>query len=182
MFATDYRTHIGYLKSNDHINNAAVNHYQSALAFAPTASTSPYVRIFDLDTDDMDRIVRRYGSVAQNLRLIKRPGINRWSGQERIWSEAALGEDADGHLLFIFVRSPFSMHDLNDILLSLPIRLVCAQHLEGGPEAQLYVHHGGIEYDFVGSYETGFREDDSNHYAWPIPNALAVVPRNAGED
>jgi hypothetical protein len=28
-----------------------------------------------------------------------------------------------------------------------------------------------------GSYETGFREDDSNAVAWPIPNVLGIKRR-----
>lgn len=72
------------------------------------------------------------------------------------WSEAALGEDSAGRILFIFSRAPFSMHDLNQELLASDIGLVAAQHLEGGPEAQLYVHAGGVEMDLYGSFETSF--------------------------
>ena len=177
MFATDYRTHVGYMRSNGHVNCATVNQYQSALAFEPTETGESHARIFDLDVVDIQTVIRGYRDIAQNLRLIKRPGINRWSAQDKMWSEAALGEDSSGRFLFIFVRSPFSMHDLNNILLSLPIDLVCAQHLEGGPEAQLYIRYGDTEYEFIGSYETGFGEGDGNHHAWPIPNALAIGPR-----
>jgi len=177
MFATDHRTHVGYMKSDGHLNCPTVNQYQSAVAFDPTDAGESPAGIFDLDVVDIHAVIRDYRSVAQNLRLIKKPGINRWSPQERMWSEAALGEDSAGRLLFIFVRSPFSMHDLSRILLSLPINLVCAQHLEGGPEAQLYIRYGETEYDFIGSYETGFWESDGNHHAWPIPNALAIGPR-----
>ena len=31
------------------------------------------------------------------------------------------------------------------VVLSLPIGLQCAQHLEGGPPASLYLHHNGVE-------------------------------------
>jgi len=177
MFAGDFRTHVGYMKSGDHVNNAKANHYQSAVAFGPIVADQPYLRVFDLDTVDLGTIKQKYGNIAQNLRLIKRPGINRWSAQSKIWSEAALGEDSAGRLLFIFTSSPFSMHDLNGILLSLPIDLVCAQHLEGGPEAQLYVRYGDTEYEFFGSYETGFRESAGNEHGWPIPNAIGIVRR-----
>ena len=54
------------------------------------------------------------------------------------------------------------MYDFNKILLDLPIRLVAAQHLEGGPEAQLYARYGDWTIDAVGSYETGFYESDAN--------------------
>ena len=69
------------------------------------------------------------------------------------------------------------MHNLNDILLSLPIDLICAQHLEGGPEAQLYVRSESTELQLVGSYESGFMDDNLNSRAWPIPNVLGIVKK-----
>jgi Phosphodiester glycosidase len=111
------------------------------------------------------------------LRLIKRPGSNQWGKQDRMWSEAALGEDDAGRILFIFSRTPFSMQDLNEELLAAGIGVVAAQHLEGGPEAQLYVRAGSFKLEQFGSYETLFRENDSNATPWPIPNILGVRPR-----
>jgi murein L,D-transpeptidase YafK len=178
MFMTDHETHVGYMRSGGHVNSSGVNHYQSALCFSPKTPTEPPARIFDLDETPLGEILGRYNDVAQNLRLIKHPGTNRWSQQKKKWSEAAVGEDAGGRILFIFSRSPFTMHDFNEILLGLPIDLVCAQHMEGGPEAQIYIHYGDTEYQRVGSYETGFWENDFNMRAWPIPNALCVMPRD----
>jgi uncharacterized protein YigE (DUF2233 family) len=175
MFMTDYRTHVGYMKSGDHINCASVTKYESAAAFDPLRPDLPEVRLFDLDEIPLDSILELHGNVVQNLRLIKRPRENRWSQQPRKWSEAALGEDREGRILFIFCQSPYSMYDFNHLLMSLPIDLVCAQHLEGGPEAQLYIRVGEQEWEFSGSYETGFMEGKGNVIAWPIPNILGVV-------
>jgi hypothetical protein len=58
-----------------------------------------------------------------------------------------------------------------------PAGIVAAQHLEGGPEAQLYLHVGDVEMELFGSYETNFREDDDNEAPWPIPNVLGVRPK-----
>lgn len=180
MFATDYKTHIGYMGSSSYVNNSHTNAYQSVAAFEPRGSQSlPRFRIFDLDAPGVhfQDILKGYTSVLQNLRLIKRSGLNQWAQQERKWSEAALGEDDAGNILFIYSRSPFSMHDLNDELLAAGIGLVAAQHLEGGPEAQLYLHVGNVEMELCGSYETSFRENDSNSVAVPVPNILGVRPR-----
>ncbi len=177
MFAADYSKHIGYMQTSRHINNKHVNSYQSVAAFSPKIDSKvPEFQIFDLDENDVtvDKILKDYSSVVQNLRLIKKPGENRWSNQNRIWSEAALGEDAEGNTLFIFSRSPFSMHDLIDELLGLDIKLVAAQHLEGGPEAQLYFKAGDIEQELFGSFKTSFFEKDSNPIAWPIPNVIGI--------
>jgi hypothetical protein len=177
MFNTDNRSHTGYMKCGNHTNNGTVNSYKSAAAFNPIQSDSTPFHIFDLDTTNLRAIRQGYSCIIQNLRLIDRQRTNRWSPQEKRWSEAALGEDSKGRMLFIYCRSPYSMHDFNQILLSLPIDLVCAQHLEGGPEAQLYVHYGKTELELFGSYESAVSEDDWNSEAWPIPNVIGIVKR-----
>src|SRR5690606_755503 len=122
MFQQDFRTHVGYLRHHDHVNSSRrVSKYLSAAAADPINSTLPPFRIFDLDMISLDSVKAMYRTVIQNLRLIKHPGRNTWSQQDDLWSEAALGEDKDGNILFIFSRSPYSMFDLNHILLSLPI-------------------------------------------------------------
>ena len=179
MYGTDYRTHVGYLRFREHLNNDNVNSYKSVAAFDRRRDELPHFRIFDLDTPgvSMETIYQDYASLVQNLRLIKRPGQNRWRPQEKKWSEAALGEDESGRILFIFCRSPYTMHDLNNELLRLGIGLVAAQHLEGGPQAQLYLHVGEVELEVSGSHRTSFRENDDISVAWPIPNVLGVRPR-----
>mgnify|MGYP001814285532 FL=1 len=181
MYGTDYRTHVGYLRFREHVNNDNVNAYKSVAAFDPRRDGLPHFRIFDLDSPgvSMETILQDYASLVQNLRLIKRPGQNRWSQQKKTWSEAALGEDASGRILFIFCRSPYSMHDLNNELLSLGIGLVAAQHLEGGPQAQLYINVGEVEFEVSGSHGTSSRENDDISISWPIPNVLGVRPRVA---
>jgi len=179
MFATDYKTHVGYLGFRGHVNSSHVNSYKSVAAFDPRGGRLPRFRIFDLDEPEVTvkTILRDYASAVQNLRLIKRPGSNVWPQQAKKWSPAVLGEDAAGRILFIFSRSPFSMYDLNRELLAAGIDLVAAQHLEGGPEAQLYVKAGPVELEMFGSFETSFKEDDRNQQPWPIPNVLGVRRR-----
>ena len=179
MYATDYRTHVGYLRFRDHLNNDNVNGYQSVAAFDPRRDGLPRFRIFDLDRPgvSMKTILRDYASAVQNLRLIKRPGQSRWRQQDKRWSEAALGEDETGRILFIFCRSPYTMHELNNELLRLDIGLVSSQHLEGGPQAQLYINTGETEFEIFGSHGTSYRENDELSMSWPIPNVLGVRPR-----
>ncbi len=180
MFKTDGKTHVGFMRFREHLNNGRANSYQSVAAFdaRDPHALAPF-RIFDLDSPGvtLGSILKDYRSAVQNLRLIKRPGANQWGQQDRMWSEAALGEDSSGRVLFLFSRAPFSMHDLNQQLLSAGIGLVAAQHLEGGPEAQLYLRVGEMQLESFGSYETSFQETDSNAKPWPVPNVLGVRPR-----
>jgi exopolysaccharide biosynthesis protein len=180
MFQVDNYTHVGYFKFKDHINCSKPNKYQSVLAFDPkNAKLNSPIRIFDLDDAGVTitTILKDYNSAVQNLRLIKRSGINVWAQQDRKWSEAAIGEDSKGNILFIFSRSPFSMHDFNKELLESGIDIVAAQHLEGGPEAQIYLKTGNFELEQFGSFETNYIEDDSNINPWPIPNVLGIRPK-----
>ncbi len=59
---------------------------ESLLAFDPQEGRFvPPFRIFDLDEPGVtiQTVPEVYGSVIQNLRLIKRPGTNVWSRQDR---------------------------------------------------------------------------------------------------
>ena len=176
MFQTDYKSNVGYMKNNSHINNPKINEkYLSIAAFNPVDLKSYPFKIYDSDKTDIDQIIKSYNTVIQNLRLIKRTGDNRWGKQNKKWSEVSLGQDTNGNILFIFSRAPFSMFEFNENLLSFPIDIACAQHLEGGPEASLYFNHNGTEIIGIGSYETDFSENDNNNEFWPIPNVIGLL-------
>ncbi len=67
------------------------------------------------------------------------------------------------------------MHDFNAMLLSMPLDVAGAMHVEGGPEASLSIHTATVNLDLAGSYETGFNENDLNLVQWPVPNVLGVA-------
>ncbi len=139
MYQEDGLTHVGYCQVDGQVINPAVNKYQSAVALDPLFSSDPLFRIFDLDETKLADIVTKYHTVVQNLRLIKRPMDSRWSQGSGSWPEAALGEDEVGRALLIYCTRPMSMYDFNQLLLKLPLHLVCAQHLEGNSAAKLWV-------------------------------------------
>jgi len=173
MFLPDRKTNVGYMKNFAHINNGRINSkYHSVAAFNPVDPSKEAFKIFDSDERDFKLIINNYNTVIQNLRLIKSPRENRWIRQDKRWSEAALGQDISGNVLFIFSRLPFSMYDFNKALLSLPIDIVSAQHLEGGPEASLYFSNKGKDLDLVGTFETGFNEKNTGIYAVGVPNVI----------
>ncbi|WP_395737328.1 phosphodiester glycosidase family protein [Prosthecobacter sp.] len=180
MFEPDHVTHTGLMKDRESgITGKLKGLYSSFAMFAPEDSKEAVFRIFDADTEqDMaglqETTFPKYRCLLQNLRLIKRPGENRWKPQPKAWSEAALGEDREGCALLIFCGAGLAMHDFNERVLKLPIGLVAAQHLEGGPEASLHIKCGGFELKCVGSYETGFNENYDNKDYWPIPNVIGV--------
>jgi hypothetical protein len=170
MYRDDKRTNAGHAHAPGHANNPRWNpKYNSALGLGARAAV-----MLDLDVAGARERLADYGTVVQNLRLIRAPGRGVWSQQERRWSEAAVALDKDGRVIFAFSRSPHSMYDFNQRLLGLPLGISAAMHVEGGPEASLSIHTGGVDLDLNGSYETGFNENDDERAQWPIPNVLAV--------
>jgi hypothetical protein len=175
MFQSDQRSNVGYLRHGSHLNNGRWNGYRSVLAARPKDPSLPAFVWRDLDHSTAKAGFSEYEIVVQNLRLLANKGKNVWSPSGRRWSEAAVAADSEGHLLFIFSRAPYSMLDFNRLLVRLPLKVTQAMHVEGGPEASLSIHSGGINLDLCGSYETGFRDDDTNREQWPIPNVLGVA-------
>jgi len=167
MFQLDGRSNVGYLRHGSHANNPRWNDYNAVLALNPGARW--------LDRDQSKDPLAGYEIVVQNLRLIDGHRRNVWAKSDKRWSEAAIAIDSKHRLLFIFSRAPYSMREFNDLLLKLPLDVAGAMHVEGGPEASLSIHAGGINLDLAGSYETGFWPNDSNRKQWPIPNVLGVV-------
>lgn len=168
MFQDDHRSNVGYLRHGKHLNNRRWNSYRSVLAIKSGQAVWA-----DLDQSKPD--FATYDVVVQNLRLIAGTRRNVWAKSDKRWSEAAIAIDSRGRLLFLFSRGPCAMRDFNALLLSLPLDITRAMHVEGGPEASLSIHAGGVDLDLCGSYETGFSPDDSNREQWPIPNVLGVL-------
>jgi len=175
MYQQDRLSNVGYARNGEHVNNAHwASTYKSVLGFGPKPDVSPAALIVDLDEEGSHEQLDGYGTVVQNLRLLKSPGRNVWSKQERRWSEAAIAIDGEGRILFLFSREPYTMWDFNRMLLSTPLDVKRAMHAEGGPEASLSIHAGGVDLDLSGSFETGFNENNDNPRQWSIPNVLGV--------
>jgi hypothetical protein len=178
MYAQDLLKNVGHAHRPQHVNNGAwAAAYKSALGLGPRRKELPPALMVDLDVPGARERLAPYGTVVQNLRLIRAPGRNVWAPQPRRWSEAAVAADTQGRILFIFSRPPHAMADLNGKLLSLPLGISTAMHVEGGPEASLSIHAGGVDLDLNGSFETGFNENDGEVRQWPIPNVLATPRR-----
>jgi len=141
MYQADKKTHVGFCQIDGLVISPYPNKYRSAAAFDPVDDTDPPFRIFDLDEVALEDVTARYATVVQNLRLIKRTGKNRWEESKNRWREAALGEDSQGRALLISCRRAWSMHDFNELMLALPLDLVCAQHLEGSGTARFWLSH-----------------------------------------
>ena len=142
----------------------------------------PRFRIFDLDEPGRgDRIdpARLFARRAES-QADQAAGAESLGASSRSVGARRRSAKTPGDAFFSYSPAPpFSMHDLNRELLAAGIGVVVAQHLEGGPEAQLYIRIGKEEIEMFGSFETDFEEDDDNNRAWPVPNVLGIKPRPA---
>jgi len=168
MYQENYSTNVGFCKVDGKVANSWVNDYMSAMAFDPIDPTRPLFRIFDLDVTPLDEITAAYNNVVQNMRLLKRFRENRWRPVGSTWPEAALAEDENGRALFVYCSISYSMHEFNEILLGLPLDIVCAQHLEGNNPARLWINHKAM---------TGVSQVGGSGGVPAIPNVLGVVKR-----
>jgi hypothetical protein len=175
MFLGDGRTSLGYLRDGDTVNNDKRAAQQSLVVASPRRPGLPGARLVDLGCEDWDAALRDWDVVVQSIRMLDCHGRNTWSEQPKRWSAAVIGMDHAGRILFIHSRQPRSMHALTEELRG-PLDLAALQYAEGGPEAQLWVG-GSAPQAWVGSYETGFNENDLNRVAWPVPNLLVAIAR-----
>lgn len=176
MFQADHRTSVSLMMTAGHVNNPNVTRDNAVLAFDPLDDGVPPVQIIDRQCQDFAALRERYTTFAQSIRMVSCNGRNVWSQQPREWSTAAIGMDKAGHVLFMHARSPYTTHDFINILLQLPINLKNAMYVEGGVQAQLYIHAAtGGKQLFVGSYGRGFEGPADNQRAWPIPNVIGVA-------
>jgi hypothetical protein len=176
MYATDLRSNVGYARKGAHLNNGRFHpQYKSFLAFGPRRPQLDAAVLLDAEEPRLHDRLAAYEVVIQNLRLVRAPGQNAWSKQEKRWTEAAIAVDRQGRILFLFTRTPFSMWELNRALLSLPLGIRKAMHVEGGPEASLSVRGPAFELHLDGSYETAFHEGDDLLGQLAIPNVIGVA-------
>jgi hypothetical protein len=166
MFREDNAAHVGFLQIDGEIVSRYPNDYRSAAALDPVDPSEPVFRIFDLDETPLEEVRERYGTVVQNLRLIKRPRQNRWEPGKDKWRECALAEDGAGRVLLLACRTAWSMEEFNDILLALPLDIQAAQHLEGSATARLWLSHPELK-GWIGG----------THGGPALPNVLGVAPR-----
>jgi len=179
MFENDHKTASFYMKDYDHVNNPKVGKNNSFLAFNPTDDTMPPVQIIDRRCQKFGELRKKYHTIIQGIRMVDCRQRNRWALQNKKWSTAAVAMDKRDHVLFIFTRSPYRMHNLIKMLLGLPLEIYNMMYIEGGPEASLYVSArgkaSGMVAGWFGSYETGFNENDDNQKFLPLPNVIGVA-------
>ena len=124
---------------------------------------------------DLAALRRRYRSLVQSYRLLGCDGNALPWQDPKQYSAAGIGVDRTGRIVFVHARAAVTMAELSKALAAHD--LAGALFLEGGPEASLVVRGPDGELERVGSYETGFVENDDNHEWWALPNVIGIAPK-----
>ena len=177
MYQADYKSSVSLMRTQTHVNNPRLSKDMAILAFDRKQSDIPRVKIIDRQCDDFDTWKNKYGTMIQSIRMISCTGKNVWKQQPQKWSTAAIAVDDRERVLFIHVGSPYSTHDVIEVLKQLPLSITRAMYAEGGPQAQLYIHIGDREYEFVGNYEIELHGNIKNLISRPVPNVLGISMR-----
>jgi len=163
---------------SDHVAHSRDNRKLGGfLAWDPVAPDDPPMIVAGRGCPgfDLDDLRARYQSIVQSYRLLGCTGeALRWQDPKQ-YSAAAIGLDRTGRIVLLHARAAVTMTELAAALARHD--LAGALFLEGGPEASLVARGPDGELARVGSYETGFVENDSNRTFWDLPNVISLFPR-----
>jgi len=174
MYQEDGVTSVGYMRNFKHINNSRVNKNNAVLAFNPAVADVPEI---DRDCQDFENLKGKYHTFVQSIRMVSCEQQNVWSPQATGWSTLAIGMDKNNKVLIIFSEQQYCVHDLIEILLSLPISLYNAMYLEGGPQASLYLSTKNTTIEKHGVWEGGPDSHSPIQMSRPVPNVIGIVKK-----
>jgi hypothetical protein len=170
----------GLLRTRGYVNNGhPIGTWRAFLGFDRLDHKLPAVTILDQDRNltEITHFKEVFATVDQGPRLYPIGRTPIFPHPTDKWSMCGIGVDKSeaGRILFIHVRSPYAMKDLAGLIHKLPLSLDTLMLTGKGADAQLYVNAGGKEREFVGSYQAGVREDDTNDRATPVANVIGIV-------
>jgi hypothetical protein len=179
MFWTDQETSTGFMRNFEHINQSLIHpEFGAFLVFNPKEPDLPEVQIVDrAEQPQWQSILEHYHTVIQNYRMIDKKGESVWPEEGKDFSVAAIGIDDSGRVLFILSQYPRTMHQLNQILLQLPIGLRSSLFTEGGPTAGLYVQTDSLTKGWHGISQSTLWTESPGTFA-KVPNIIGIAPRN----
>lgn len=177
MFWEDKRTSTGFMKNKDYINQRIINKkFRGFLVFNPNQKNIPQVDIIERGyTKNWDKLLNKYDTVIQNYRMIGENRKNLWQMDIASYSVSAIGIDRLNNVQFIFSYLPLSIHELNNILLDLPINIKSCIFTEGGNTSGMYIKYRDFEKDLHGYSRIDIFNQNPNKPE--IPNVIGVIKK-----
>ncbi|MCL2122537.1 MAG: phosphodiester glycosidase family protein [Desulfovibrionaceae bacterium] len=178
MYLPDRVTSTGYLRYGDHVNNPRIHNKFGAFFVAePDMPDLPQAAILDRERDTWAEQLPRYMLVIQNYRLIDTDGKVLWLPGGAEHSIAAVGQDRQGHILFIHCRDPMTGEAFAAALLRMPLVLRSLMYVEGGSQAAMLVRCPKLRRLWIGQSSMLFLHPPENGNT--LPNVLGVRRRAA---
>ena len=146
MFKKDYLTSVAYMRDGEYFNNKVhVEKYSGLFVFNPKDSNlKPFDIIEKPLAPKWQSLIENYNTVIENYRTISN-GKNLWTSNKRHKFMFQLGINNKDQLVLISYESRVgrSVKEFNEKVLELPLGIVSAVYLDGGPHGILQVKQKG---------------------------------------
>lgn len=176
MYLPDNRTSTGYMRSGDHLNNSRiVNRFGAFFVAGPKREGLPRAGIIDRDDPEWREKLDDYETVIQNYRMTNAQRRILWSPGGPHYSISAVGQDGAGRILFLHSRLPIEAYSFVQQILHLPLDARTIMYVEGGAQAGLLVHSGGLRRELTGPHPPSLLV--TGNLKAVLPNVLGVRTR-----
>lgn len=168
---------VGFMKTNNRLVNPNIkDNYNAAFLFGGYNSEIKPAIVADLKEQSDNHLYKNYTSALQSIRMID------CNGQPAIWksrpymrcSMGLVGQDKDGFIYLIFIRSPLKPNEMSLFLSKQPLGLVGLMYLEGGPETSYVIHHPNLKVEKMGCYVSRTWQRDNCSEFRKIPQVIGV--------
>jgi len=176
MYLPDHVTSTGYLRYGAHVNNSRIHNKFGAFFVAePDTPDLPRAAILDRERDPWEARLPRYMLVVQNYRMIDTDGKLLWLPGGPEHSIAAVGQDRQGHILFIHCRAPMTGEAFAAALLRMPLALRSLMYVEGGSQAAMLARCPKLRRLWIGRSSMAFLHPPAD--GGGLPNIIGVQRR-----
>ncbi|MFI3272148.1 MAG: phosphodiester glycosidase family protein [Pseudomonadota bacterium] len=178
MYLPDKLTSTGYLRAHEHINNGHIGSKLGAFFVAEPYqenASNPIATLIDKPSQPYESLMQHYSMVVQNFRLISPDRRILWDAGGARHSIAAIGQDAQGHILFLHSVKPMTPHEFAAVLLAFPLQIRNTMYVEGGPEAALLLRSPDTSHVWIGKLRPELLGSGNSNV--PLPNIIGVRRR-----
>ncbi len=179
MYLPDRKTSTAYMKNKDLINNDRIVSKMSGFFLSKAKNPNDIETMFvEKSNANWEQLLEKYDIIVQNYRILgdfnpsEQKSKNMWKPSHKKFSISAYGEDTNGMIYFILSKSPTSVYDFAEYLLSLSeegIVFKTVLYAEGGTEAGIYINTQNKTTFLSGMSEKAFFD-----FPVEIPNILGV--------
>ncbi len=168
---------VGFMKSKGQLVNPQIkNNYKAAFVFGNKNANNSPAMIADLESYNGSSLYSEYTSALQSIRMID------GNGQPVMWksrsymrcSMGIIGQDKDGFIYLIFMRSPLKPNEMSVFLSKQPLNLIGLMYLEGGPETSYVINHPKLKIEEMGCYVSRSWQRDNCSEFRKIPQVIGV--------